>query len=139
MIGIKIIGIAEAAKKMGFSESEAELLVAQTFTGAVDLYNKADLSCENWIAKVASKGGTTEAALRVWSEKALHEEIIAGANAALDTTPYRVLALGPEIDWILPSYDSKFVVRPQWEFATRNAAQGATFWLGFVHMFGNIF
>jgi hypothetical protein len=62
-----------------------------------------------------------------------------GANAALDTTPYRVLALGPEIDWILPSYESKFVVRPQWEFATRNAAQGATFWLGFVHMFGNIF
>jgi len=50
----------EAARQMGFSESEAELLVSQTFTGAVDLYNKADLSCENWISKVASKGGTTE-------------------------------------------------------------------------------
>ena len=73
----------EAAMKMGFSPSEAELLVSQTFTGAVDLYNKADLSCENWIAKVASKGGTTEAALRVFRETALHEDIIAGANAAL--------------------------------------------------------
>lgn len=73
----------EAAKQMGFSESEAELLVSQTFTGAVDLYNKADLSCENWIAKVASKGGTTEAALRVFRETALHEDIVAGANAAL--------------------------------------------------------
>lgn len=80
----------EAAKQMGFSASEAELLVSQTFTGAVDLYNKADLSCENWIAKVASKGGTTEAALGVWREKSLHEDIIAGANAALE----RARALG---------------------------------------------
>lgn len=80
----------EAARQMGFSASEAELLVSQTFTGAVDLYNKADLSCENWIAKVASKGGTTEAALRVWHESALHEDIIAGANAALE----RARALG---------------------------------------------
>lgn len=74
----------EAAMSMGFSLSEAELLVSQTFTGAVDLYNKSDLSCENWISKVASKGGTTEAALRVFRETALHEDIIAGANAALD-------------------------------------------------------
>jgi len=75
--------LMEAAKQMGFSASEAELLVAQTFTGAVDLYNKSDLTCENWIAKVASKGGTTEAALRVFSSTALHEDIMAGANAAL--------------------------------------------------------
>lgn len=80
----------EAARNMGFSESEAELLVSQTFTGAVDLYNKADLSCENWIARVASRGGTTEAALQVWREKALHADIIAGANAALE----RAKALG---------------------------------------------
>ena len=74
----------QAAKGMGFSDSEAELLVAQTFTGAVDLYNKADLSCESWIGKVASKGGTTEAALRVFRDTALHEDIIAGARAALE-------------------------------------------------------
>lgn len=75
--------LIEAAKQMGFSPSEAELLVSQTFTGAVDLYNKADLSCENWIGKVASKGGTTEAALRVFEEGALHEDIVAGAQAAM--------------------------------------------------------
>ena len=80
----------EAARNMGFSESEAELLVSQTFTGAVDLYNKADLSCENWIARVASKGGTTEAALQVWRDNSLHADIIAGANAALE----RAKALG---------------------------------------------
>ncbi|MEI6411329.1 MAG: pyrroline-5-carboxylate reductase [Bacteroidota bacterium] len=73
----------EAAKAMGFTASEAELLVSQTFTGAVDLYNKTDLSCENWIAKVASKGGTTEAALQVFASAHLHEAIIAGAQAAL--------------------------------------------------------
>lgn len=73
----------QAAREMGFSDSEAELLVAQTFTGAVDLYNKADLTCEGWIAKVASKGGTTEAALRVFRDTALHEDIVAGARAAM--------------------------------------------------------
>lgn len=73
----------EAAQQMGFSPSEAELLVGQTFTGAIDLYNKADLSCQDWIARVASKGGTTEAALKVFSETALQDAIRAGANAAL--------------------------------------------------------
>lgn len=73
----------EAARQMGFSDSEAELLVGQTFTGAVDLYNKADYSCESWIQKVASKGGTTEAALQIFRETALHADIVAGAQAAL--------------------------------------------------------
>jgi pyrroline-5-carboxylate reductase len=75
--------LIEAAQQMGFSASEAELLVGQTFTGAVDLYNKSDLSCESWIAKVASKGGTTEAALRVFNSAAVHADIQAGATAAL--------------------------------------------------------
>ncbi|MCC7466288.1 MAG: pyrroline-5-carboxylate reductase [Saprospiraceae bacterium] len=73
----------DAAQQMGFSPSEAELLVGQTFTGAIDLYNKSDLSCLEWIGKVASKGGTTEAALKVFEETALHNAITAGANAAL--------------------------------------------------------
>lgn len=73
----------EAAKTMGFSPSEAELLVSQTFTGAVDLYNKSDLSCLDWIGKVASKGGTTEAALQVFHAAALHDTVVAGADAAL--------------------------------------------------------
>jgi pyrroline-5-carboxylate reductase len=72
----------EAAQEMGFSQSESEMLVTQTFTGAVDLYNKSDHSCQEWIAKVASKGGTTEAALRVFTETELHQDIIAGAKAA---------------------------------------------------------
>ena len=68
---------------MGFSNSEAELLVNQTFSGALDLYSKSDLSCDEWISRVASKGGTTEAALLSFSENKLNESIVAGADAAL--------------------------------------------------------
>jgi pyrroline-5-carboxylate reductase len=74
----------EAARGMGFSDSEAELLVSQTFAGALDLYKKSDLSCADWISRVASKGGTTEAALRSFEANSLHNDIVAGANAALE-------------------------------------------------------
>jgi pyrroline-5-carboxylate reductase len=80
----------EAAKEMGFQASEAELLVAQTFSGALDLYNKENLTCDEWIAKVSSKGGTTEAALGVFNSRAVHMDIMAGADAALE----RAKALG---------------------------------------------
>jgi pyrroline-5-carboxylate reductase len=73
----------EAAKKMGFQDSEAELLVAQTFSGALDLYNTENLMCDAWIKKVASKGGTTEAALQSFEQNELYLDIIAGAEAAL--------------------------------------------------------
>ncbi len=74
----------QAALRMGFSESESELLVKQTFRGAVDLYNKSDITCQEWIKKVSSKGGTTEAAMRSFVESEVHKDIIEGANAALN-------------------------------------------------------
>ena len=49
--------LIESAKEMGFSQSEAELMTYQTFRGAVNLFNKFDITCEDWIAKVSSKGG----------------------------------------------------------------------------------
>ena len=73
----------QAAKQMGFSEAEAELLVVQTFTGAVDLYNKSDITCNEWIKRVASRGGTTEAALNSFIQNSLHQDIIDGTMAAL--------------------------------------------------------
>lgn len=72
-----------AAKEMGFSESEAELLVWQTFNGALHLINKNSLSCGEWIQRVASKGGTTEAALRTFGEGDVSASIQAGMMAAL--------------------------------------------------------
>ncbi len=72
-----------AAQRMGFSQSEAELLVVQTFAGAIELFQATNYSCEEWIRRVASRGGTTEAAMASFRKRAVHEDIIAGAFAAL--------------------------------------------------------
>ena len=74
--------MTEAARQLGFSESEAEILVAQTFSGALDLYNSSNFSCNDWIKRVASKGGTTEAALRSFGDNDLQKHIAEGAKAA---------------------------------------------------------
>ncbi|MBX2815831.1 MAG: pyrroline-5-carboxylate reductase [Saprospiraceae bacterium] len=74
--------LMESAEKMGFSTSEAELLVWQTFKGAVELFHKNALSTQDWIARVSSKGGTTEAAVSVFEEQGLREALMNGADAA---------------------------------------------------------
>lgn len=61
-----INAIIEAAQKLGFSRNEAEILVKQTFLGSTQLQNISKLSTNQWIDKVASKGGTTEAALKIF-------------------------------------------------------------------------
>ena len=73
----------EVAEEMGFSASEAELLVAQTFRGAVELQMKNDLTCADWIQRVSSKGGTTEAAMTTFRTTSVFEDIKSGARAAL--------------------------------------------------------
>lgn len=55
----------QAAMKMGFELSQAELLVNQTFMGAVHLHNQSEFTCREWIQRVSSRGGTTEAAMAV--------------------------------------------------------------------------
>ncbi|MEO1515771.1 MAG: pyrroline-5-carboxylate reductase [Bacteroidota bacterium] len=82
----------QAARAMGFSNSEAELLVSQTFRGAVELYSKNNLSCEDWIRRVSSKGGTTEAAMQSFVNNKVHADIMEGASAALQ----RAVELGKE-------------------------------------------
>jgi len=72
----------ETAQAMGFSVSEAELLVEQTFLGAVHLEQRSKLSCSDWIQKVASKGGTTEAALKQFEANLLKKGIEQGLAAA---------------------------------------------------------
>jgi pyrroline-5-carboxylate reductase len=72
----------QSALQFGFSSSEAELLVSQTFKGALDVYSSENLSCKEWIQKVASKGGTTEAALEVFKNKELFDSIKEGVLAA---------------------------------------------------------
>ena len=72
----------KAAVDLGFNESEAELLVNQTFMGSVAIQNSYSLSNEEWIAKVASKGGTTERALQVFEKGVLESTIVDAVKAA---------------------------------------------------------
>ena len=80
----------KAAVDLGFNESEAELLVSQTFMGSVAIQNSYSLSNEEWIAKVASKGGTTERALQVFEKGVLESTIVDAVKAANE----RALELG---------------------------------------------
>ncbi|MCU0445969.1 MAG: pyrroline-5-carboxylate reductase [Microscillaceae bacterium] len=72
----------QTARELGFSENQAEVLVEQTFMGAIHLFNFHNFSCQEWIGKVASRGGTTEAALQVFGEHQLNELIGKGLHRA---------------------------------------------------------
>jgi pyrroline-5-carboxylate reductase len=78
----------EAAKSMGFSYNDAKALVSQTFEGAIELFNKNSLSPNGWMKKVASKGGTTQAALDSLEGndvgELIHEAAFAAFNRAVE-------------------------------------------------------
>ena len=54
-----------AAISLGFKKNIAKLLVLQTFKGSIDLLIKNKLTAKEMVQKVATKGGTTEAGLKV--------------------------------------------------------------------------
>ncbi|PZD77607.1 pyrroline-5-carboxylate reductase [Mesonia sp. K7] len=74
----------EAAKKMGFSDYDSKVLVSNTFEGAVELFNQSDLSPKTWMDRVASKGGTTQAALDSMEDNNVNELIKEAAYAAFN-------------------------------------------------------
>lgn len=82
----------EAALKMGFSENDSKVLVSRTFEGAVELFNQSDISPNLWMKRVASKGGTTRAALDSMEDNNVKELIKDAAYAAFD----RAVELGEE-------------------------------------------
>ena len=80
----------EAALKMGFSEYDSKVLVSSTFEGAVELFNQSSLSPEGWINRVASKGGTTQAAIDSMEDNNIKQLIQDAAYAAFN----RAIELG---------------------------------------------
>lgn len=82
----------EAALKMGFSENDSKVLVSNTFEGAIELFNRNDLSPTLWMDRVASKGGTTRAALDSMDENNVKELIKEAAYAAFN----RAVEMGEE-------------------------------------------
>jgi pyrroline-5-carboxylate reductase len=57
--------LIQAAVNLGFDQSEAALLSEKTVDGTISMLTERNLTCEDLIKMVASKGGTTEAGLEV--------------------------------------------------------------------------
>lgn len=82
----------DAALKMGFSDYDSKTLVSSTFEGAIELFNQNNISPKSWIDKVASKGGTTQAAIDSMDDNNVKQLIQDAAYAAFD----RAVELGEE-------------------------------------------
>ncbi len=70
--------MVEAGKEMGMTEAVATTLVKQTMLGSFQLINNAAKPFDELIKTVASKGGTTEAALSVFENGKMHETLVNG-------------------------------------------------------------
>jgi len=75
--------LIQSAIEMGFSPNEARILAEQTFIGSTQLFKNHALTCSQWIDKVSSRGGTTEAAISVFNNKMVAEAIKEGLFSAL--------------------------------------------------------
>ena len=75
-------GMVEAAKKFGFTNQQARDLVFATIKGSANMAEASDKELSELISNVASKGGTTEAALKVFKSKNFKKTIGMAADAA---------------------------------------------------------
>ncbi|MBX7149106.1 pyrroline-5-carboxylate reductase [bacterium] len=66
----------------GLSPDTAKNLAIKTIQGATELFIRSKDTAENLIAKVASKGGTTEAGLAKLAEKGFKETVVACVKRA---------------------------------------------------------
>lgn len=73
-----------AARGLGLEERAARELVTRTILGAATLLAQDDRTPEAWRAAVTSKGGTTEAALRVFEDAGLGAMVARALQAARD-------------------------------------------------------
>ncbi len=76
--------MVQAGEEMGFDQKMASMLVKQTLLGAYHLMQTSDKSLDELIQAVASKGGTTEAALRTFEESGVADGLKKGIIAAKD-------------------------------------------------------
>lgn len=87
-----MMSMLDAAKQMGFSDNDSRVLVSNTFEGAIQIFKESDEAPSGWIDKVASKGGTTEAAIKSMDDNNVRQLINDAAYAAFD----RAVELGNE-------------------------------------------
>jgi pyrroline-5-carboxylate reductase len=77
-----IEALADAGRELGLDAAAARLLALDTFHGAAALARSSDDPPAVLRARVTSKGGTTEAALRVLEEQSVRERIIEAIKRA---------------------------------------------------------
>ena len=77
-----IESLIESATKLGLSKTIAEELVLQTLKGAVELLEKTGKTPEELRKQVTSRGGTTEAALKVFQKRRFQEVIHTAVKSA---------------------------------------------------------
>ncbi|MFC1667190.1 pyrroline-5-carboxylate reductase [Candidatus Omnitrophota bacterium] len=80
--------LKKAGQTSGLEESLAGELARATFIGAARCAGATDISMRDFVKKVASKGGTTEAALGVFKQKGLERVVKQAVRAALNRSNY---------------------------------------------------
>lgn len=74
--------LEKAGIKAGLKKELAGKLALATFVGAAEAARLSDISMRDFVKKVASKGGTTEAALKVFRKKGLERAVELAVTAA---------------------------------------------------------
>jgi len=74
--------LEKAACSCGVNRALAKRLAMAAFMGAAASANAADISMQEFIKKIASKGGTTEAALKIFKQKGLERIVKQAVTAA---------------------------------------------------------
>lgn len=74
----------EKAIELGFSSSEADFLVSQTFLGSSRLHIGKEFTLYEWIERVSSKGGTTEKAFGIFEENKVKKSIQRAVQGAYE-------------------------------------------------------
>ncbi len=77
-----IEALQQAAAELGFTPDEGRQLAIETVQGAAALAAQSSESAAALRERVTSKGGTTEAALRVMMDSGVKDGIVAGVKAA---------------------------------------------------------
>ncbi len=77
-----IDAMEKAAIKLGFKPQIARILVLETFKGSIDLLSKSKMSAQQLVNTVATKGGTTEAGLKIMKKNKIHKIFIDLTNAS---------------------------------------------------------
>jgi pyrroline-5-carboxylate reductase len=76
--------LEEKAIEFGFSKINAERIATDTFLGAAELMKSQNKTPEEMISKIASKKGTTEAALNTMKENEFVQKFKEGIDAAFN-------------------------------------------------------